>query len=332
MRLPYIEPSKARQYSYFVIPRVLLTNPAFKEIDCTAKVVYSLMLSRLSLSAENPGQYTDEDGRLYIVYAIDEIAETLQISRPTTVKMINQLTKAGLVEKKRQGQGKPALYYVMDFTAALSPPAPEDEPDIDDQPVLRAGEDFSEVKNLNFKDSKNFTSRNQNSLLLEVKKFESSKNDLSYLDLSENDLSNHSFLPPQHICEDERTEGKSDGTTLTEEVKEQIEYDVLEDRMGPEAAQFALDQITTVLCRSGPVTMGKNTYPEQVVKKRFRALSAEDVVFAVEKLLETPNVRNQSAYLIALLYNARGADTLHAQALFTQTYARKPDHEDVGFY
>ena len=327
MRLPYIEPSKARQYSYFVIPRVLLTDPAFKDIDCTAKVVYSLMLSRLSLSAENPAQYSDEDGRLYIVYAIDEIAETLQISRPTTVKMITQLTRAGLVEKKRQGQGKPALYYVMDFTAALSPPVSEDEPDFDRQPAPGDGDEFSEVKNFNFKDSKNFTSRIQKSLLLEVKNFESSKNDLRELDLSENDLSNFPSSQAPQSCEDGGMEGWDD---LAGEVKEQIEYEVLEDRLGPEVAQFALDQITTVLCRSGPVTMGKNTYPEQVVKKRFRALSAEDVVFAVEKLLETPNVRNQSAYLTALLYNARGADYLQSQALFAQTYARKP--EPSGFY
>ena len=65
--LPYIEPTKARQYSYFVIPKMLICDPAFANIDCAAKLIYSLMLNRLSLSAENPDRYTDEQNRLYII-------------------------------------------------------------------------------------------------------------------------------------------------------------------------------------------------------------------------------------------------------------------------
>ena len=117
--LPYIAPAKARQYSYFVIPRMIICDPAFAGIDCAAKLIYSLMLSRLALSAENSEEYTDEQGNLFIVYPVEEIGQTLQLSKPTVVKMVNQLENAGLIIKKRQGQGKPALIYVMDFTAAV---------------------------------------------------------------------------------------------------------------------------------------------------------------------------------------------------------------------
>ena len=80
------------------------------------------------------------------------------------MKMINQLYKAGLIEKKRQGQGKPTLYYVMDFTAALAQPAV-------------------------FQKSNNLTSRSQISGTQEVKEFAPSNNDLNKQDRSKNNPS-----------------------------------------------------------------------------------------------------------------------------------------------
>ncbi len=301
MTLPYIEPQKARQYTYFVVPKVLLTDPAFATIDCTAKIIYSLMLSRLSLSAENPDQFTDEEGRLYIIYSVEEIADTLNLSRPTVMKMINQLHKAGLIEKKRQGQGKPTLYYVMDFTAVL------EQPDI-------------------FQKSNNLTSRSQNFETQEVKNFNPSNNDFSKQDCSNNNPSSITDIEP---------EGKKEGIPpflkvlnedsldgITSDVKESIEYDVLEERWGLEIAQNVLSLIVSVLSRTGYVTMGGNQYPEEVVKKRYRSLTFEDVDLALEKLFATPDVRNQNAYLTTLLYNAPGSAELQARAQYIQYRAK----------
>lgn len=303
MSLPYIDPQKARQYSYFVVPKVLLTDPAFAGIDCTAKVIYSLMLSRLSLSAENPDQYTDEEGRLYIIYSVEEMTDTLNISRPTVMKMISQLYKSGLIEKKRQGQGKPTLYYVMDFTAALEQPA-------------------------DFQKSNNFTSRSQNFETQEVKDFDPSNNDLSKQDCSKNNPSSIADIEPERGKE-RSTMDPEDLNELISDVKDSIEYDVLEEKWGPEIACNVLSLIVSVLSRTGPVTMGGNQYPEEVVKKRYRSLNFEDIDLALEKLFSTPDVRNQNAYLTTLLYNAPGSAQLQAHAQFAQ-YRAKYQADETG--
>ena len=311
--LPYIDPATARQYSYYVIPQMLISDPAFSGIDCTAKLIYSLMLNRLSLSAENAEDYTDPQGRLYIVYTVEEIAETLQISKPTAVKMVTQLCEAGLVEKKRQGQGRPSILYLRDFTAAAKKRETPSEPAPEEQKT-----DFENLKNL--------TSRSKKIEILEVKNFESNKNDLSNTDLSN---------IPSFPRADMEPEGKKEGLLvlmtasdlesldeLTLTVKESIEYDVLEERWGEEIAQNVLSLIVSVLSRTGYVTMGGNQYPEEVVKKRYRSLTFEDVDLALEKLFATPDVRNQNAYLTTLLYNAPGSAELQARAQYIQYRAK----------
>lgn len=317
--LPFIEPSKARQYSYFVIPKMLICDPAFAHIDCAAKLIYSLMLNRLSLSAENPEKYSDELGRLYIIYPVEEIGQTLQISKPTVVKMVRQLEKAGLILKKRQGQGKPALIYVLDFTAAITPsdapeqanPAPEER--------------------LSFEKSKNLTSRRKEFELQEVKNFECSKNDLR-----KNDFSN--ILPSKEEGQScfsttkeqlvEISLPEDDMDELVETVKNQIEYSVLVERRGEEIARAVLSLIVTVLARDGPVCLGKNQYPERFMKLRFRSLTYEDVDYALKKLYETPEVRNKTAYLTALLVNSPGLADVEAAALFAQDQRKYCNEEN----
>lgn len=313
--LPYIEPTKARQYSYFVIPKMLICDPAFANIDCAAKLIYSLMLNRLSLSAENPDRYTDEQNRLYIIYPIEEISQTMQISKPTVVKMVKQLEKAGLIIKKRQGQGKPTLIYVLDFTAAI---ISEENPK---QTNTSQGDQTPEKL-------KKLTSRSKEVEIQEIKKIECSKNDFSNLDRS-------NFLPSERPLYQDGEKKKSAISTmkyksveasladnainqLIDEVRNQIDYDILSERHGEEIARAVLSLIVTALARDGPVYLGRNLYPENLMKQRFRALTYEDVDFALKKLYETPGVRNQTAYLTTLLFNSPGCSDLEATAMYLQ--------------
>ena len=66
-QLPRIKPRQALQYRYLVIPQLLITDPAFADIDCAAKLTYAILLNRLTLSAENPAEYTDEEGQLFVM-------------------------------------------------------------------------------------------------------------------------------------------------------------------------------------------------------------------------------------------------------------------------
>ena len=79
-------------------------------------MLYGLMLDRMSLSAKNG--WIDAESRVYIYFSIEDTMDLLRIGRNKAVKIMSELdekTGIGLIERKRQGQGKPALIYVKNF-------------------------------------------------------------------------------------------------------------------------------------------------------------------------------------------------------------------------
>jgi len=118
LNLNYFTPQTARGYQFVTVPTLLITHKAFSSIDYGAKILYGLMLNRASLSAINSDKFTDLHGRLYIVYTIEQVMADLNCkSNNTAIKFIKQLEEIGLIEKKRQGQGKPTLLFIKDFSS-----------------------------------------------------------------------------------------------------------------------------------------------------------------------------------------------------------------------
>lgn len=115
LQLEYLKSATAARYDFYLIPKLLIDHEAFDEIDYGAKLLYSLMLNRASLSATNAIDFSDENGNLYIIYTVEQVMENMRCSTKTAVKMLKQLDDIGLIEKKRQGQGKPSIIYVKDF-------------------------------------------------------------------------------------------------------------------------------------------------------------------------------------------------------------------------
>lgn len=110
--LSYFYGKEADQFSFYKIPKLLFTEEYFKKISVEAKVLYGLMLDRMSLSMKN--QWMDDEGRAYIYYSLEDIMEALGCSNKKAISIMKELdTDAGigLIEKKRQGQGKPILIY-----------------------------------------------------------------------------------------------------------------------------------------------------------------------------------------------------------------------------
>ena len=55
---------EAEQFSFYRIPKLLVTDERFRSISTDAKLLYGLMLDRMSLSIKNG--WTDDLGRVYI--------------------------------------------------------------------------------------------------------------------------------------------------------------------------------------------------------------------------------------------------------------------------
>ena len=117
MTLDYYYGDQAEQFSFYRIPKVLFTDSRFKDISAEAKILYGLLLDRMSLSAKNG--WLDQEGRVYIVYTVENIMDALSCASQKAMKLLNELDdRCGLIERKRQGLGKPNLIYVKNFVAA----------------------------------------------------------------------------------------------------------------------------------------------------------------------------------------------------------------------
>ena len=126
----YFYGEESEQFSYFRIPRLLVRSKRFKTLSTDAKLLYGLMLDRMGLSAKH-GWY-DELGRVYIYYTLDEIQTDLMCGHNKAVRLLAELDTGkdgfGLIERVKQGQGRPAKIYVKKFTTTDVPETPLSAP------------------------------------------------------------------------------------------------------------------------------------------------------------------------------------------------------------
>ena len=127
MTLDYFYGAQADQFAFYRIPKALFTDERFKSISAEAKILYGILLDRMSLSRKNG--WLDEQGRVFIIFTLEEVMEAIGCADQKATKLLNELdSKAGLIERKRQGLGKPNLIFVKNFvdnSTCSVPPAPE---------------------------------------------------------------------------------------------------------------------------------------------------------------------------------------------------------------
>lgn len=112
MTFNYFYGTEADQFSFYRIPKALFTDSYFKDLSSDAKILYGLMLDRMSLSIKN--QWFDDKNRAYIYFSIEDIMELLNCGRNKAIKSMRELddeTGIGLIEKRRQGFGKVNVIY-----------------------------------------------------------------------------------------------------------------------------------------------------------------------------------------------------------------------------
>ena len=164
LRFDYYYGAEAEQFSFYRVPRLLIKDERFKGLSSDAKLLYGLMLDRMALSMKNG--WFDEENRAYIHYTVENIMEDLGCAKATCIKVIAELDSKkgiGLIEKKRQGLGKPDIIYVKNFVTI------EQTEQVKPEEEKPANTDVStEVQKLNFKKYNNQTSRGSNSELQEV--------------------------------------------------------------------------------------------------------------------------------------------------------------------
>ena len=109
----YFYGRESDQFSFYRVPKALVTDSEFSRLSLGAKFLYGILLDRMNLSAQNG--WFDEKDRVYIIYTVEDINDALRCSKNTSVELLAELERFGLIEKRRRGFGKPNLIYVKNF-------------------------------------------------------------------------------------------------------------------------------------------------------------------------------------------------------------------------
>ena len=117
MDYDYFYGQSGELFSYFRIPKALFQDNRFRHLSTDARTLYGILLDRMSLSAKNG--WMDEQGRVYIIYTVREVQESLCCAEHKAVKLFRELEQADLIERKRRGLGRPSLIYVKNFSSGL---------------------------------------------------------------------------------------------------------------------------------------------------------------------------------------------------------------------
>lgn len=116
IQFEYFYGNEAEQFTFYRIPKILVTSPTFKRVSDSAKLLYGLMLDRMGLSIRNG--WVDDKNRAYIFFTTNDVMEQMCCGTEKATKLLVELNAEkgiGLIEQKNQGQGKPAIIYLKKF-------------------------------------------------------------------------------------------------------------------------------------------------------------------------------------------------------------------------
>ena len=106
----YFYQNQQDQYTFYRIPKALIKGVRYQHVTMEAKLLYGILLDRMSLSGKN--DWCDANGKVFIIYTVEELMEDFGCSNKTAIKLLRELEQSDLIVRQRQGLGKPSLIYV----------------------------------------------------------------------------------------------------------------------------------------------------------------------------------------------------------------------------
>ena len=281
--------------NFLRFPAALLANPAYKTMSCEAKIVYMLLLNRMTLSQRN-GWY-DSNGQVYLIMTREEAAGLLNISYKKMIAVFKELTGKRLIEEQRQGRGYPNLIYVLKTDLSN-----DDASDFSDDYNGGPGPDKSDEANTAHQDlsKRQFmtcpkdSSRPDETTGQDLSKIQPSKIENSYIENSqiENNFDRH-----------------------TDRVREQSGY--LEDLFDrcelynyDDDERLMFENAIERLYYSSHYRVGGVNLPQALIHKHLDRLDADRVSSTYNTIRQNDRpVKNTTAYLMSVLFNCIAEET-----------------------
>ena len=249
----------------------------------------------------------------------------------------------GLIEKKRQGLGKPDIIFVKNFATI------EDNNTQNDKNKSPNTDKTTEVQNLNFKKYNNQTSgsseidtlevqesdfkksEKQTSASIDFEPQEVQKMDPNYTNTNYTDLN---YTNPIYPSSEFSTRSSQDGydemdttTAYMEIIKENIEYEhhMQHDEWNNKAMfQELYDVICEVVCvPRKTIKVAGEDYPYELVKSKFLKLNTSHIEYVIDCFNKiTSEIDNSKKYQLAMLFNA--------PTTISGYYLSKVNHDDYN--
>ena len=266
MLFDYYYGNESDEFIFYRIPKIIITSPIFKNISCDAKLLYGLLLDRMSLSAKNG--WFDEDNRVYIIFSIKEVMEYMNCSKGTAIRFMSELEESNLIERKKRGRGLADYIYVKKY--------------FDENKV---------VQKENPKKSEFCTPEGSETEPQEVQNLNPNNTDIN------NNYMNYTYstLPsPKSRKEYE------------EIIKENIEYDILKLDYKDEWLDNIIEIMLDVICSdSKTVRVNSTNVPIEQVRERYLSINDMHVRYLDDAFHKNNSeVRNIRAFFVTAIYNA----------------------------
>ena len=320
IQFEYFYGSQAEQFSFYRIPKVLFKDKTFSKISTDAKVLYGLMLDRMNLSVKN--RWFDDENRVYIIYTVSDIMDELGCAEQKAIKLLSELDikkGIGLIERKRQGLGKPNIIYVKNFIYQSTPLNCENH----NSRVVNI--ENPELRKSQFSNCENQSSEIVKNTNQELRFSQTNNTDNNYTDFNDTEKSNielndteivsypirsvkmripHLPMPaPKGIDTIRWIENRRKYEKL---IKKNIDYDSISERYSKAWLDEIVAIMVDVVCSDEPtIRINKQEYPHEVVKSRFLKIDSshiEYIDFALRS--NTSDVRNIRAFLITTIYRS----------------------------
>ncbi len=275
MQFDYFYPEQADQYTFYRIPKLLISDSKFQGLSSDAKLLYGLLLDRVSLSLKN--KWIDKKRRVYIIFTLKEVMDTLKCGDRKATRLMVELEKCGLIERERQGLGKPNLIYVKNFASGVP-------------------------SNERFKTRQNDDSGIDDMESLDSSKQRGTNTNQNYIDDSD--------TYPILSSEEKRTERNNvdDWIAMEQYFRSQLDFDyLLQDYpLEQESLEEILNLLIEVCCSNRKmIRIAGDDKPKEVVKSRLMKLDRSHIQYVMKCLDENETkVRNMKQYVLATLYNA----------------------------
>lgn len=328
----YFYGARESRFRFYRIPKALLDGG----LSLEAAALYGLMLDRVGLSAGNG--WTDSRGRVFIYFTLKEVQSRLRCGHNRATAFLRELERAGLIERRRQGLGRPAKIYVRSLSGGedVAPEGPSGEDAAPaEETAPRENASCQALFSAPGEAVQGAPSRQSGApgaggpgcpqeAANETEKNETEKREP------------HPILPPSPRGS-RRSGGRGrmdERRWVREAIRENIGY---EDLIWDHPADLALfdgyvELMTEAACSPNKtVRICGQDLPREAVRSRFLKLGREHVLYVRDCLgrVSTP-VGNIKAYLLTALYNAPVTMDQYYAALVSSDFAQAEGRSPRG--